>query len=55
MWISKARWMALEKRVAALEAQFQKLQSQKEAMPQRLREILLAQYEEHSRESPEKP
>ena len=54
MWISRTEWTALKKRVAALEAQFQKLQSQKEATPQYLREILLAQREEHSRESSEK-
>lgn len=47
MWISRTEWTALKKRVAALEAQFQKLQSQKEAMPQELRKILLAQREEH--------
>ena len=50
MWISRKRWTALEKRVAALEEKYQRQQSEQEAIPRNLREILLAQREEHARE-----
>ena len=37
-------------RVAALEIELQRLQSEREAIPRKLREILLAQREEHAHE-----
>lgn len=40
----------LEKRVAALEIELQRLQSEREAIPRKLQGILLAQREEHAHE-----
>lgn len=50
----KKRIKTLEKRVATLEIALQRLQSEKEAIPQKLQEILLAQREEHTQGSSDK-
>lgn len=46
----KKRIKTLEKRVAALEIELQRLRSEREAIPRKLQEILLTQREEHAHE-----